>query len=105
MRASSLGGRSQPKMATTPAPASGDRLMKPERPEGSARRLSDVGLVNEDHSGYKDREPPISGAWRSLVSALDWGSRGRWFKSSRPESCKASRMLNLAYSSALGEAA
>ena len=25
------------------------------------------------------------GAWRSLVSALDWGSRGRWFESSRPD--------------------
>ena len=26
-----------------------------------------------------------SGAWRSLVSALDWGSRGRKFESSRPD--------------------
>ena len=25
------------------------------------------------------------GAWRSLVSALVWGTRGRWFKSSRPD--------------------
>jgi hypothetical protein len=22
-------------------------------------------------------------------SALDWGSRGRWFKSSRPDCCKS----------------
>src|SRR5690349_1870490 len=28
---------------------------------------------------------PMVGAWRSLVSALDWGSRGRWFESSRPD--------------------
>ena len=27
----------------------------------------------------------LVGAWRSLVSALDWGSRGRWFESSRPD--------------------
>src|SRR5688572_500406 len=26
-----------------------------------------------------------SGLWRSLVSALDWGSRGRRFKSSQPD--------------------
>ena len=25
------------------------------------------------------------GAWRSLDSASDWGSEGRWFKSSRPD--------------------
>ena len=25
------------------------------------------------------------GAWRSLASALDWGSRGRRFKSCRPD--------------------
>ena len=25
------------------------------------------------------------GAWRSPVSALDWGARGRWLKSSRPD--------------------
>jgi hypothetical protein len=25
------------------------------------------------------------GAWRSLVSALHWGCRGRWFESSRPD--------------------
>ena len=31
------------------------------------------------------------GAWRSLVSALDWGSRGRRFKSSRPDSIAALR--------------
>src|SRR5437870_6177692 len=35
-------------------------------------------------------EPPPStlspfGPWRSLVSALDWGSRGREFKSPRPD--------------------
>ena len=27
-----------------------------------------------------------NGLWRSLVSALDWGSRGREFKSPRPDS-------------------
>jgi hypothetical protein len=26
-----------------------------------------------------------SGLWRSLVSALDWGSRGREFKSPQPD--------------------
>ena len=25
------------------------------------------------------------GAWRSLASALEWGSRGRRFKSARPD--------------------
>ena len=30
-----------------------------------------------------------NGAWRSLASALDWGSRGRRFKSCRPDSRKA----------------
>ena len=28
---------------------------------------------------------PGIGAWRSLASALDWGSRGRRFKSCRPD--------------------
>ena len=27
----------------------------------------------------------VFGAWRSLVSAFDWGSKGRWFESSRPD--------------------
>jgi hypothetical protein len=27
----------------------------------------------------------MDGAWRSPVSALDWGSRGRQFKSGRPD--------------------
>ena len=27
----------------------------------------------------------IHGLWRSLVSALDWGSRGREFKSPQPD--------------------
>ena len=27
----------------------------------------------------------LVGAWRSLVSAPDWGSGGRWFESSRPD--------------------
>ena len=30
-------------------------------------------------------EPLRRGAWRSLASALDWGSRGRRFKSCRPD--------------------
>src|SRR5690606_11340418 len=29
-----------------------------------------------------------AGAWRSLVSALPWGGRGRWFESSRPDQRK-----------------
>src|SRR5688572_20365644 len=32
------------------------------------------------------------GAWRSLVSAPDWGSGGRRFKSSRPD-CSSSRIV------------
>ena len=32
----------------------------------------------------------LFGAWRSLASALDWGSRGRRFKSCRPESILSS---------------
>ena len=28
------------------------------------------------------------GLWRSLVSALDWGSRGRGFKSRQPDQIK-----------------
>src|ERR1044072_5572823 len=31
------------------------------------------------------------GLWRSLVSALDWGSRGREFKSPQPDSERAGR--------------
>ena len=31
------------------------------------------------------------GAWRSLDSALEWGSRGRWFKSSRPDYVRRGR--------------
>ena len=35
----------------------------------------------------RKRGPPCDGfgAWRSLASALDWGSRGRRFKSCRPD--------------------
>lgn len=30
----------------------------------------------------------VIGAWRSLVSALPWGGRGREFKSPRPDQAK-----------------
>ncbi len=30
-----------------------------------------------------------NGLWRSLVSALDWGSRGPGFKSRQPDHCDA----------------
>ena len=33
------------------------------------------------------------GAWRSLASALDWGSRGRRFKSCRPDVCSLMSLL------------
>jgi hypothetical protein len=33
--------------------------------------------------------PQVSGPWRSLVSALDWGSRGRRFESARPDKQRA----------------
>ena len=38
-------------------------------------------------SGCGRGDPPSagSGAWRSLASASEWGSEGRWFKSSRPD--------------------
>ena len=32
----------------------------------------------------------VFGAWRSLASARDWGSRGRRFKSCRPDSILSS---------------
>ena len=39
--------------------------------------------------GGEDRKVFIdiryNGAWRSLASVLDWGSRGRRFKSCRPD--------------------
>ena len=34
-----------------------------------------------------------NGTWRSLVSVLDWGSRGRRFKSSRPDHFKGLTVL------------
>ena len=58
------------------------------RPEWLARshgcRLgSPHGLVPAgERCGVRCSE---DGAWRSLVSALDWGSRGRRFESSRPD--------------------
>src|SRR5436305_501476 len=32
-----------------------------------------------------------TGAWRSLASAPEWGSGGRWFESSRPDLRKGRR--------------
>jgi hypothetical protein len=42
------------------------------------------------HAAHRDlRERRVGslvrGLWRSLVSALDWGSRGRGFKSRQPD--------------------
>ena len=36
--------------------------------------------------------PAWLGAWRSLTSAPDWGSGGRWFESSRPD-CSARKLF------------
>ena len=43
----------------------------------------------------QERSTRQSGAWRSLASALDWGSRGRRFKSCRPDfTCRKSLSCN-----------
>src|SRR5262249_1609315 len=34
------------------------------------------------------------GAWRSLASAPEWGSGGRWFESSRPDIARAVRTMS-----------
>ena len=38
-----------------------------------------------EHTVLGRRGRPGGGTWRSLVSALDWGPRGREFKSRRPD--------------------
>ena len=57
---------------------------------GDDGRLPGVALLSAPHLN-SDRRPSLGstddthGLWRSLVSALDWGSRGRRFKSSQPD--------------------
>src|SRR4051812_12958930 len=42
-----------------------------------------VGSARVSNAEYPP--PRCHGLWRSLVSALDWGSRGREFKSPQPD--------------------
>src|SRR5271170_3552745 len=49
-----------------------------------------------------ERESDDNGAWRSLASAPEWGSGGRWFESSRPDIRKASRTNRLRLAFCLG---
>jgi hypothetical protein len=44
------------------------------------------------------------GAWRSLASALDWGSRGRRFKSCRPDFWESLENKAYRYLSTVGSA-
>src|SRR5438034_5358007 len=52
-----------------------------------ARRLPTMGGA----SAGALRRPLRTGAWRSLASAPEWGSGGRWFESSRPDIVKPCR--------------
>ena len=59
------------------------------RPRGT-RVAQSPGVCDSAEVGAEVRRcqclcPSGSGAWRSLASALDWGSRGRRFKSCRPD--------------------
>ena len=69
---------------------------------GSHSRLQTVVLYDnrparkwQDEAGAMGVEYPlvivfsVGGAWRSLVSALVWGTRGPEFKSRRPDSEKS----------------
>ena len=57
---------------------------------GATRVAQSPGVCDSAEVGAEVRRcqclcPSGSGAWRSLASALDWGSRGRRFKSCRPD--------------------
>ena len=57
------------------------------RPRDHAQALVDAPDSKSGANGYRCRR----GAWRSLVSALVWGTRGRQFESARPD-WKSSRI-------------
>ena len=46
----------------------------------SVRPLGGIPLAGVNYSA------DVDGLWRSLVTALDWGSRGPGFKSRQPDS-------------------
>ena len=54
-------------------------------------------------NGYEDKSSSegrrTHGLWRSLVSALDWGSRGRRFKSGQPDQKRPGQRLAMAWRS------
>ena len=56
-------------------------------PLGARRQHGDARKIKQElaDSDTYLRGLTYIGAWRSLVSAPDWGSGGRWFKSSRPD--------------------
>jgi len=62
------------------------RLNEPETKSGPAAfRLESASAVRLPRAG-----PTDCGLWRSLVSALDWGSRGPGFKSRQPDASEPS---------------
>src|SRR5262245_36044381 len=63
-------------MAPKPLENLGLRLKRAGRPVKYGKRGSHKTLV-----GFNLRIGP----WRSLASAPEWGSGGRWFESSRPD--------------------
>src|SRR2546423_10436388 len=58
------------------------RLVGPLRGHLAVKVLSSVSVANVSKLLECCRS---NGLWRSLVSALDWGSRGREFKSPQPD--------------------
>ena len=56
-------------------------------PQGRHARRSRTPSYRAQHEGRTPRLGTIAhnGPWRSLVSASDWGSEGRRFKSGRPD--------------------
>ena len=60
----------------------------PQVPRPRARPLPQLARVPDHRVGAAASSrtlTPSHGLWRSLVSALDWGSRGREFKSPQPD--------------------
>ena len=60
--------------------------VRPSADYGTAVEAADH-LWDDLRVGWPGSSSPPNGfgAWRSLASALDWGSRGRRFKSCRPD--------------------
>lgn len=63
-------------------PARAERPPKPKRPPRPKRPLR---LIWPEWYSPRSRTRSLFGLWRSLVSALVWGTRGRRFKSGQPD--------------------